>query len=466
MRAREVGADLARARAAWAPVRRNGRRAARRVRVARRRRERDAGLALARGAAQREARLEQEELLEDQPVEGGAAPLAELRDLARVRPVDARGARPRAREACASARAAGGRCPSTRSASRATARSIAPRSVRGGMPFHGGVVRHDAEMPARLLALAEELDLRVDQLLREAVAPHLAAHEEARALLHAAGEAGRRAEPLEVDRAGAVAEHRLEDAARPAAHRRVGEQHLARERRAQADLELADLRELRAVVVARRAGGRGDPRRCGARAARGPPRASARRRAARRAGARAPALAKPGRRERLELRERDRARRAARCAASAPLASPEPHPPGRARRRAARAARASRRGIASSLARRSAARTVSSRSRTRFGARRIARRREAERTQAPPRGPPRRGSPRSGELAAHPPSRGARVDLLQRAHADRAEPRRADRARGRAQRRERREVREPAVQRGAAQRERVPRRAADPTRRC
>ena len=88
-------------------------------------------------------------------------------------------------------------------------------------------------------------------LFVEAVTLHLARDAQPYALLDGAGHRLRAAEPLEVERARAVAEYGLIDARAPANRHEVGEDHFAYERAALTDLQRADRLGIAAIVVAR-----------------------------------------------------------------------------------------------------------------------------------------------------------------------------------------------------------------------
>ena len=267
----------------------------------------------------------------------GVSPLAQRLGLERRRPGrwSSRSAAPtRAASSSRDRRArAGSRRPGR---PRAQRRSTRRRSARGVHALGRGVTRHDraAASPASVSG-RQHLDFGVVQLLREAIAAHVARDEHARAFARAVRERVAAAEPLELHGAGLVGDERLEDArgrCRSGTHDRCGSP--AREARAAPDLELLDRHELAAVVVARAAGGRADRSTVASRAcARAPARASARRRARATRAGRAQRSGNAGLGERREPRQRAldrapaRARRAdsrTRCArlAQAPRAPP------------------------------------------------------------------------------------------------------------------------------------------------
>ncbi len=195
--------------------------------------------------------------------------------------------------------------------------------MRGGTPSGARTpARSGAATPPRAggcfvrRRVVERLDLRVQQLLREAVAAHVARHEHRAALRQHGQHRVAAVEPLEFDAAGLVRDQRVEHApeapAAPARRRELRRAHLRREGGAATHLEIGDAHERAAVVVARRQPEEqiGDDAR--ARASRASRRASGRSPRARSRG-RASACSRELRRgERREPLERRRDRAAAR----------------------------------------------------------------------------------------------------------------------------------------------------------
>ena len=138
---------------------------------------------------------------------------------------------------------------------------------RGQQPAHGArvgalqrrVVGHQA-LQVRILRgrliLPKHIHVGMQQLLVEAVAAHVTRHQDACPLGEDALQCLAAVEPLEVDGAGVVAHHRLQDAPEapsPAPRRHeVHQQHPGHEGGAQSDLKRLHGKQGAAVVVARR----------------------------------------------------------------------------------------------------------------------------------------------------------------------------------------------------------------------
>jgi len=127
----------------------------------------------------------------------------------------------------------------------------AVRRRRGG----GGVRLCGRSLRGGLLrSFFEELDLGMQQLLREAVAPHVAGHEQRRTLAQALAHLLATVEPLEVDAARLVSDDGLKRALHTPArarHAEICNHHPRYEGRAEANLERPHRHQTATVVVAR-----------------------------------------------------------------------------------------------------------------------------------------------------------------------------------------------------------------------
>ncbi len=112
------------------------------------------------------------------------------------------------------------------------------------------VIRDDARAGCRVLVFPEQVDLGMGDLAVEAIAAHVPGDADPPALAKRGAQRLASAEPLERHGSGRVADHRLKGAPPPPATRdEVRCQHLADEGRAAPHLELADQGEGSAIVV-------------------------------------------------------------------------------------------------------------------------------------------------------------------------------------------------------------------------
>ena len=311
---------------AWARVSRNGKLAA--AALARSPAAAIAIAALARPALapQREAELEQIELLEHQPRVGGGRAGAQRREIAverRLMQLAQRLRRLRQRELADQRRRQVGR----QQVGVVIDGVLDGAAQRARVDALGrGVVGRDAAQlgaAGRIGTIAaERFDLGMQQLLREAVALHVAGDEQQVVLAHELRDRLAAAEPLEGDGSGLVAHDRFEAApAAPAPPRplRARSRTPARARRSWPGAPPRALRPAPASGdrPSAPAGGRADPSRSRDRAGRAPRRAWVRRRAAPPANARAPPRTRRGRQRGRAASARARSRRSA----------PRPRPP-------------------------------------------------------------------------------------------------------------------------------------------
>src|SRR5881628_2184312 len=216
-------------------------------------RERGARLLAGGAPPERQAELQEEQLVEDERAVGERARLAERLEVGLGR------GRVHVAERAGEIDHALARCDRGRQRARHALGELLDRGLRDA-PHRPGVHRgrllvdgHDARQRGRVLVGAEDLHLGVDDTPRPAAERRLdpAVHDEALPLAQAAAEVRDLVEPDEEEEPVAVAQHDLEDVPAAAARARFADAgDLAHRRRLLADVELTERAERAPVLVA------------------------------------------------------------------------------------------------------------------------------------------------------------------------------------------------------------------------